>query len=82
MAPPAAALAGVDVAVLCLYLASVVALGVGVSWRKARRRGASTPASVSDYFLAGRRLPWWALGIADMSSSCRIICGGDGTLDS
>ena len=79
MAPPAAALAGVDVAVLCLYLASVVALGVGVSWRKARRRGASTPASVSDYFLAGRRLPWWALGIADMSSwvdisGTMIIC--------
>jgi len=41
--------------VLLLYLAGVVWLGVHFA-----RRGAST----DDYFLAGRRVPWWAAGLS------------------
>jgi solute:Na+ symporter, SSS family len=41
-----------DVAVLGLYLAGTTALGIRVGRRQ---------ASTKDYFVAGRRIPWWAV---------------------
>jgi len=49
------ALTGIDYVVLLLYLASTLALGLAIG-RRVR--------SQQDYFLAGRRLPWWAIGMS------------------
>ncbi|MHC4441203.1 MAG: sodium:solute symporter family transporter [Planctomycetota bacterium] len=44
-----------DLFVICLYL--LVLLGMGFYlWRRAS-------SSLEDYFLGGKKLPWWALGI-------------------
>ena len=50
----------IDVAIIAAYLAATFALGVGVE-RRARR-------DMDSYFLAGRKLPWWLLGISGGSS--------------
>jgi len=44
-----------DYAVIVLYLIGTIALGVVIGWRM--KTGA-------DYFLGGRRLPWWAIGMS------------------
>lgn len=44
-----------DGSVLVLYLAALVGLGAWFSRRE---------AGTADYFLAGRRIPWWAAGIS------------------
>lgn len=44
-----------DGTVLVLYLAALVGLGAWFSRRE---------AGTADYFLAGRRIPWWAAGIS------------------
>lgn len=49
-----------DYAVMVCYFAFLVGLGLVL------RRKAS--ASVEDYFLGGRQLPWWALGVSGMAS--------------
>ncbi len=54
-APPAAAFGRLDYLVLTLYLASLVAIGFFFSKRE---RG------TDDFFLAGRRIPWWAAGLS------------------
>ncbi len=47
--------AAADYIAMSLYLASLVAMGLYVS-----RRGKRT----EDFFLAGRRIPWWAAGLS------------------
>lgn len=49
----------VDYAVIVAYV--MVLLGVGF-WLQRR-----ASASIEDYFLGGRRLPWWALGTSGMA---------------
>lgn len=48
-----------DYAIIVLY----VVILVGIS-RYLRRRASG---SLEDYFLAGRKMPWWALGISNMA---------------
>jgi SSS family solute:Na+ symporter len=65
-------LAGVDLAVLLAYLAGTIALGLWVG-RKLK--------TGDDYFLAGRRLPWWAIGfslVATDIGATDLIGGGGG----
>ena len=54
-------LSGLDYGVFILYMALVIAVGFWV----ARRERASS----SSYFLAGRRLPWFAIGASLIASS-------------
>ncbi len=61
MPPLKLELAGLDWAVLVVFL--VVSLGVGVWFT--RRAG----KSLADYFLSGRDLPWWALGTSMIATS-------------
>ena len=49
-----------DYGVISIYFLCLICLGF-VLTRKAS-------ASLEDYFLGGRRLPWWALGISGMAS--------------
>jgi Na+/proline symporter len=56
-----AQLATIDWLILGAYFVVVVAVGVIV------RRLASR--SISDYFLGGRRIPWWILGISGSASN-------------
>lgn len=49
-----------DYSVIAVYFLILVGLGIYL------KRKAS--ASVEDYFIGGRRIPWWALGISDMAS--------------
>ncbi|HPD28731.1 MAG TPA: sodium:solute symporter [Phycisphaerae bacterium] len=49
---------GVDYAVMTVYAAIVVGIGVYLKRRASR--------SLEHYFLAGRQLPWWALGVSGM----------------
>ncbi len=48
-------LAAIDYVVLTAYLLGTLALGLWIG-RRVRTQ--------SDYFLAGRRLPWWAIGLS------------------
>lgn len=48
-------LAAIDYIVLVIYLVGTLALGLAIG------RNVHTGA---DYFLAGRRLPWWAIGVS------------------
>ncbi|BAM04322.1 sodium:solute symporter family transporter [Phycisphaera mikurensis] len=50
-----------DYGIVVAYLVGLVAVGLALT-RKAGRSG-------DDYFLAGRRTPWWALGASGMSSN-------------
>ena len=50
----------VDYTVIGVYFCFLVGLGLYL------RKRAS--ASLEDYFLGGRKLPWWALGISGMAS--------------
>ncbi len=50
----------VDYAIIVTYLCVLVGIGVWLS-RKAS-------SSIEDYFLGGRRMPWWLLGVSGMSS--------------
>lgn len=49
-----------DYTVIVIYFGILVALGFYLKKRAS--------ASIEDYFLAGRKLPWWALGISGMAS--------------
>jgi hypothetical protein len=84
MATAIAGLHPVDLALCAGYLLSVLAVGLfftlrGRHEREQRRRERELSrytGSVSDkdecvleeYYLGGRRLPWWALAVADASS--------------
>ena len=48
-----------DYAVILAYFA--ILIGIGASFRR------KAAASVEDYFLAGRKMPWWALGLSQMT---------------
>ena len=50
-----------DYGVIAVYFTLLVGLAVYLSRRAA--------ASLEDYFLGGRKLPWWALGVSGMASS-------------
>ncbi|MEM1026872.1 MAG: sodium:solute symporter [Planctomycetota bacterium] len=52
---------GVDYAIVGVYLLALMATGLVLA-RKAS-------GSSEDYFLAGRKTPWWALGASGMSSN-------------
>ncbi len=48
-----------DYAVILAYFA--ILIGIGSYFRK------KAAASLEDYFLAGRKMPWWALGLSQMT---------------
>jgi solute:Na+ symporter, SSS family len=50
----------IDYTIIVVYFSILVGLGIYLQ-RKAS-------SSMEDYFLAGRNLPWWALGISGMAS--------------
>lgn len=49
-----------DYIIMCCYFACLVGLGLYLKKRASR--------GLEDYFLGGRQLPWWALGISGMAS--------------
>lgn len=53
-------LSALDIAVVVLYLAAIVTIGLAVKRRAAR--------GLESYFLGERRLPWWALAMSGSSS--------------
>ncbi len=64
MTPMLAALAGLDYAVLVAYLLGMVVVGL---WFSRRER------SAEDYFLAGRRIPWWAAGVSIFGTALSAV---------
>lgn len=59
--PPSMALSPLDWTIVVAFFA--LTLGIGV--RAARQAG----SSASEYFLSGRRLPWWLLGFSMVATS-------------
>jgi len=57
-------LAKIDIVVFTAYCCLIVGLGLYVSRRKKGHEETST-----DYFLAGRALPWWAIGASLIASN-------------
>ncbi len=53
-----------DIIVFAAYCCLIISLGLYVS-----RRKKGTEATSSDYFLAGRTLPWWAIGASVIASN-------------
>ncbi|MBK9121174.1 MAG: sodium:solute symporter [Phycisphaerales bacterium] len=51
---------GVDWTIIVVYLAVLLVMGAVLSRRAS--------ASLDDYFLGGRKLPWWLLGMSGMAS--------------
>jgi SSS family solute:Na+ symporter len=49
----------IDVAVIILYLCALLAVGVGFARRQ---------KTTDNYFVAGRGLPWWAMGLSLMAT--------------
>ena len=49
-----------DYSVIVIYFTALICLGLYLKEKAS--------ASLEDYFLGGRRLPWWALGISGMAS--------------
>jgi len=62
--PRPASLSTLDLFVVALYLAGLIALGI---WCSRRNRTAT------DYFLAGGRIPWWAAGLSIYSTQLSAI---------
>ncbi|OQR89135.1 sodium:solute symporter [Achlya hypogyna] len=56
-------LSALDSGICVAYLASVLLVGAIATYVSRR-----PDANINDYYLGGRRLPWWALAIADVSS--------------
>ena len=48
-----------DYAIIAAYF--LILIGIGTYFRK------KAAASLEDYFLAGRKMPWWALGLSQMT---------------
>ncbi|MBN1909830.1 MAG: sodium/solute symporter [Pirellulales bacterium] len=67
------ALTGADIAIMLAYLLGVVALGMWIS------RGIK---SSKDFFLAGKSLPWWAVGmslvVSDIGAKDMVGLAADG----
>ena len=55
-----ATLNSLDYSIIVTYLAVLLAFGV---WLQ-KRAG----ASMEDYFLGGRKMPWWAMGMSGMAA--------------
>ena len=53
-----------DIAIIVVYFVVVILIGLWVS-----RRGAK---DLDSYFLGGKSLPWWMLGISDASGMIDI----------
>jgi solute:Na+ symporter, SSS family len=53
-------LAGLDIGIISAYM--VIVLGLGL-WAKKRASG-----SIEDYFLGGRHIPWYILGLSGMAA--------------
>jgi Na+/proline symporter len=64
LSEPGSLLAAADWVVLGAYLVGIVAFGIWVG-RKTR--------NVSDFFLAGREMPWWAAGLSVMATQISAI---------
>ncbi len=58
------ALSWLDVAVIALYLVAITLFGM--RFRKGQH-------SIRDYFLGGRRLPWWAISLSIVSAETSIL---------
>lgn len=54
-------LSGLDWTIVCLYFVFVLVVGLVVS-----RKSAS---NVSDFFLSGRNMPWWLLGVSMVATT-------------
>src|SRR5215510_3271622 len=54
-------LAPIDIAIFVVYFVAIVALGLWVSWREKH--------TTREYFLAGDRLPWYAIGASVLASN-------------
>jgi Na+/proline symporter len=55
----------IDIVIIVVFLTSVVAIGAAAARRASR--------SATDYFLSGRTMPWWLLGISMVA--CTFSCG-------
>jgi len=70
-------LAVVDIIILLIYLISIIGLGLWVSRKKKGHE-----KNAEDYFLAGKTLPWWAIGAsliaANISAEQFIGMSGSG----
>ena len=66
-----------DYVVFCLYAIVIIGMGLWVSCRKKDRE-----KTAEDYFLAGKTLPWWAIGAsliaANISAEQFIGMSGSG----
>jgi len=51
---------GIDVTIILVYFAAMIAIGVAVMKRASK--------SMDSYFLAGNKLPWWVLGVSNASA--------------
>lgn len=54
-------LARIDYLVIALYFAATI--GAGLYFRKVASKG------ISEYFLGGRKIPWWAIGMSGTASN-------------
>lgn len=70
------ALSNLDYAVVVVYAVGLIALATWIS-----RRGKDQIRDAEDYFLAGRALPWWAVGASLISAniSAEQIIGMSGS---
>ncbi len=64
----------VDVAVVVLYLVLVLAIGLGARFFPGSSSSGSSSSGgggkdVAEYFLAGRNVAWWAVGMSLFSSN-------------
>jgi len=53
-------LTSLDIAVLIVYFVSMIAVGVYVTRRASR--------NLDSYFLGGKTMPWWLLGVSNASA--------------
>jgi SSS family solute:Na+ symporter len=70
------ALSTIDIAIIAIYAVAIFSLAQWVSREKDARR-----KSAQDYFLAGRQLPWWAIGTSLIAAniSAEQIIGMSGS---
>ncbi|MEL6190123.1 MAG: sodium transporter, partial [Myxococcota bacterium] len=68
-------LATADLVIIALYGACLLSIALYVS-----RRGDEVESSTEDYFLAGKALPWWAIGASLVAAniSAEQIIGQSG----
>jgi SSS family solute:Na+ symporter len=55
---------GFDYSVIAVYLLALMGLGIYLNRR--------ATASLEDYFLGGKKMPWWLLGVSGMSSQLDV----------